>query len=89
MPGRCQAVFDTLGGADFIEGVPATGLPVFCCEAVVELRAVVGQQFNDLDRRGQLEPAQEVDAAFVCHVTVDVQEHPARGAVNGHEQIAA
>ena len=35
------------------------------------------------------EAAQEVDAAFVAHVTVDVQEHPARGAVNGHEQIAA
>ena len=89
MPGRCQAVFDAHGGADFIEGVLATGLPVLCCEAVGELRAVVGQQFNDLDRRGQLEPAQEVDAAFVCHVTVDMQEHPTRGAVDGHEQIAA
>lgn len=57
MPGRCQAVFDTHGGADFIKGVLATGLPVFCCEVVGELRAVVGQQFNDLDRRGPLEPA--------------------------------
>ena len=82
-------MFDAHGGADFIEGVLATGLPVLCCEAVGELRAVVGQQFNDLDRRGQLEPAQEVDAAFVCHVTVDMQEYPTRGAVDGHEQIAA
>ena len=83
------AVFDTHGGADFIEGVLATGLPVLCCEAVGELRTVVSQQFDDPDRRGQLEPAQEVDAAFVCHVTVDMQEHPTRGAVDGNEQIAA
>ena len=58
MPGRCQAVFDAHGGADFIEGVLATGLPVLCCEAVGELRTVVGQQFDDPGRRGQLEPAQ-------------------------------
>ena len=57
MPGRCQAVFHAHGGADFIECVLTPGLPVFCCEAVGELRAVVGQQFNDLNRRGQLEPA--------------------------------
>lgn len=89
MPGRCRAVFDALGGADFIEGVLATGLPVFCCEAVGELRTVVSQQFDDPDRRGQLEPAQEVDAAFIAHVTVDVQKDQARGAVNGHGLIAA
>jgi len=71
------------------EGVLAAALPVFCCEAVGELRTVVGQQFDDPDRRDQLEPAQEVDNAFVTRVTVDVQEHPARGAVNDHEQIAA
>lgn len=36
------------------------------------------------------EATQEADdAAFVAHVTVDVEEYPARGAVNGHEQIAA
>ena len=29
MPARGQAVFDANGGADFIEGVLATGLPVF------------------------------------------------------------
>jgi hypothetical protein len=51
-------VFDAHGGADFIEGVLATGLPVFCCEAVGELRTVVGWHFDDPDRRGQLEPAQ-------------------------------
>ena len=89
MPGWYQAVFDTHGGADCVEGVLATGLPVLCGEVVGEWRAVVGQQLNDPDRRCRLEPAQEVDAAFVCHVTVDMQEHPTRGAVDGHEQIAA
>lgn len=36
----------------------ATRLPAFCCEAVGELRTVVGQQFDDSGSRGQLEPAQ-------------------------------
>ena len=58
MPGLFQSVFDAHAGADFIECVLPTGLPVFCCEAVGELRAVVGRQFDDPDRRGQLEPAQ-------------------------------
>ena len=64
-----------------------TRLPEFFGETVGELRTIVSQRFGDPDRRGQLEPAQEVDAAFVAHVTVDVQEHPARGAVNGREQM--
>lgn len=89
MPGRRQAMFDAHVGANLIEGVLAAGLPVFCGESVGELRAVVGQQFDDLDWRGQLEPTQEINAAFVAHVTVDVQEYPASGAVNGHEQTAA
>ena len=36
MPGWYQAVFDTHGGADCIEGVLATGLPVLCGEVVGE-----------------------------------------------------
>lgn len=51
-------MFDAQANADFIECVLATGLPVFCGEAVGELRTVVGQQFDDPDRRAQLEPAQ-------------------------------
>jgi len=47
-------VFDAHGGADFVEGVLATGRPVFCGEAVGELRTVVGQKFDDPDRLGQL-----------------------------------
>jgi hypothetical protein len=51
-------VFDAHGGADLIEGVLTAGRPVLCGEAVGELRTVASQQFDDPDRRGQLEPAQ-------------------------------
>lgn len=71
MPGRCQAVFDTHGGADFIESVLATGLPVLCCEAVGKLRTVVGQQFDDPDPRGQLEPAQRSTLLLLARSTRD------------------
>jgi hypothetical protein len=77
MSWRGQAVFDTHGGADFIEGVLATGLFVFCREAVGELRTVVGQQFDDPDRRGQLEPSHEPAEAkvpFTCALY-----HPPQG----------
>jgi len=53
MPGRCQAVFNAHVGADFIEHVLATGLPVLCGEAVGELRTVVSQQFDDPRRRSR------------------------------------
>ena len=65
MPGRCRAVFDAHAGADFIEGEQATGLSVFWCEAVSELRTVGGQQFDDPDWRGQLEPTHEPAEAKV------------------------
>lgn len=89
MARRSQAVLDAHAGADLVEGAPAAGLLVLRREAVGELRAVVGQDLGDLDRRGQLETAQEVDAAVLGHVAVDLQEHPARGAVDGHKQVAA
>lgn len=36
-----------------------------------------------------LETAQEIDAAGVAHVMVNMQEDPARGAVDRHEHLAA
>lgn len=63
----------------------ATGLLVFHREPVGKLRAVVEQDFSDLDWRGALEAAQEVDAAAVGHIAIDVQKHPTRGAVDGHD----
>ena len=86
---QCQPVFHAYAGADRVEGVLAAGLLIFRREAVGELRAVVGQDLGDLDRRGEHEAAQEVDAAALAHAAIDVQEYPARGAGNSHEQVAA
>lgn len=86
---RYQAMLDGHAGTDFVEGMLATRLVVRGRDPVGELRTVVGQDFGDLNRRRQLEPAQKIDAAAVGHVAVDVQEHPARGAVNGYAEVAA
>lgn len=64
MPEKCQAVFDAYADVDFIEGVPATTLPAFGGDAIGGLRTVVGQQFDDPGRRGQLEPAQRSTLFF-------------------------
>lgn len=82
MTGRRQAVFDAHAGADFVEHMLAAGLLVFACEAVRELRAIVSEDLADFDGRSLLEAAQEIDAAGVAHVVIDVQEGPARGAVS-------
>ncbi|OMP13621.1 F0F1 ATP synthase alpha subunit [Corchorus olitorius] len=65
------------------------GLLVLGGETVGELRAVVGEDLADLDGRSQLQATQEIDAAFLCHVAVDVHEDPARSTVDGNEQVAA
>ena len=73
---------------DFIEHMLAAGRLVFRCKPVGKLRAVVGQDFGDFDWAGDLQPAQEIDTAAIGHIAIDVQKHPARGAVNGHKQVA-
>jgi hypothetical protein len=81
-------VLDINARTDFIECMLSTGRLVFHREPVGKLRAIVGQDFSDVDGRSDLQSPQEVDAAFVGHVAIDGQKHPARGAVNGHEQIS-
>jgi hypothetical protein len=76
------------GCASDVEGMLAAGFPVFGDETVGKLRAVVGQDLADLDGRSQLEPTQEIDAARLGHVAVDVHENPAGGTVDGDEKIA-
>lgn len=71
-----------------IEGMLAGRLLVFRSESVGKLRSVIGQYLGDLDGRGKLGPAQEINAAHVAHVSVSMQKDPAGGAVNGDEQIA-
>ena len=57
-------------------------------KAVGELAAIVGEQPDDGDRTGFFELDQEVGAA-VGLVGIDLHEDPARGAVDGDEQIMA
>ena len=67
----------------------AAGLLVFGSEAVRELGTIVCQDFADFDGRGQFESKQEIDAALVRHVAIDVHENPARCAINGDKQVTA
>jgi len=82
-------MLDSHACAGFIECVIAAGLLVFRGKAVSKLRAVVGQYFGNLDRRSLLQTAQEVYAALVRHVAIDVHEHPASSLINCHEQVAS
>lgn len=56
-------------------------------QPVGELFAVVGQNFLHLDRARLVQCIQERASGSGRLVAFDLNEHPARGAVNGHEQI--
>jgi hypothetical protein len=84
-----QAMLDLHASADFVKGVVAAGHLVFGGKAVSKLRAVIGQYSGDLDRRRELETAQEIDATAFSHVAVDVQENPALRTVDGDKRVAA
>lgn len=88
MARRRPAVLDLHASAGFVEGVVVAGLLVFGSRTIGKLRAVVGQDFGDLDRRRELQTAQEINAATFSHVAVDMQANPPRGAIDSHEQIA-
>lgn len=66
------------------------GFPVFAIfgKAVGELAAVIGKQFDDLDGAGSARLCQEIDTTAFSLVSIDVDEYPARGTVDGDEQIA-
>ena len=72
-------------------GNPVAGFRVFFLagKAVCKLAAIVGEQLDDGDRTGVVELDQEVGAAAVGLVGIDLHEDPARGAVDGDEQITA
>lgn len=86
---RRQAMLDFHAATCLVEGMIAAGLLVFGGEAVGKLRAVVGQYLGDLDRRCELQTAQEIDATTFSHIVVNMQKNPARRAVNGNKQVAA
>ena len=83
-----QAVFDAEQGTLAIERMLAGRLFRLASEAVGELAAIVGQQFDDLHRRGRVQAAQEVGATGLALIAIDPQEDPSRGAVDGDEQVA-
>ena len=88
MARRAQAMFDAQGDATHVEGVAARGDPVLAGETVRELAAVVGEHLLNSHRGGLLEATKKVGAAGLGLVAVDAKEHPARGPVDGHEQVA-
>ena len=75
--------------AQSVEHVRSAGLllPDGSREANGELAAVVGEQRDDLDWAGLLDPGEEIDTAAIGLVGVQIDEDPARGAVDGNEQI--
>ena len=88
VPGWAKAVLDAHRRAGHIEHMAARGRAGLAGEAVGELAAVVGQDVLDFHGCGALEAAQEVDAALLGLVAVAAHVDPARGAVDGHEQVA-
>lgn len=56
-------------------------------ETVVELPAVVGEDFADLDGRSQLNSMHETDATSLGHVAVDVHEGLAYSAIDSDKQL--
>lgn len=85
---RRQTVLDTHPSADFFKHMSTCGLLVLCCKTISELGAIVSQDFADFNWQRVLQPAQEIDAASVAHVVINVQEDPARGSVDGREEMA-
>lgn len=57
-------------------------------QPVGELLAVVGQNFLHLYRTSLVQSVQKRASGSGRLVALDLNEHPARGAVNGHKQIA-
>ena len=72
-------------------GNPLARFRVFflAAKTVGELAAIVGEQLDDGDRTGFVELDQEVGAAAVGLVGINLHEDPARGAVDGDEHVTA
>ncbi len=84
-----QPVLDAHAGAHLIELVLPRGLPGSRGkEAISELFAVVGEHLLDAHRAGLVHGVQKRLGAGRRLVLLDLHKHPARGPVDGHEQIA-
>ena len=84
-----QAVLNVQCLTQLVELVVARGLALSAGkQSVGELLAVVGQNFLHLDRASLVQSVQERASGSGRLVTLDLNKHPARGAVNGYKQIA-
>jgi len=89
VPGPDQPVLDAMLRTHAVEHVLACRralAPVH--EAVGELGPVVREHLLDLERRRGDQALQEPGGSFCPLVGVDLEEHPAGGAVDGHVQVA-
>lgn len=77
-------VLDAQRLATYIELVATIRLLLFAGEATRELTAVVSEQFDDLHGCSLLQTVQEVHATIRALIAIDVDKHPARGAVDSH-----
>ena len=84
-----QAMFNVQGLAQLIKLMVARGLALTTGKQPVgELLAVVGQDFLHLDRTSLVQGVQKRASSSGRLVALDLNEHPARGAVNSNKQIA-
>jgi hypothetical protein len=84
-----QAVFNAQGLTQLVKLMVARGLALTAGkQSVGELLAVVGQDLLHPDRTSLVQGVQKGASGSGRLVAIDLNEHPARGAFNGHEQIA-
>ena len=84
-----QAMFNVQGLAQLIKLMVARGLTLTAGKQPVgELLAVVGQDFLHLDWASFMQSVQKRASGSRRLMALDLNKHPARGAVNGHKQIA-
>ncbi len=84
-----QAMFNVQGLAQLIKLMVARGLALTAGKQPVgELLAVISQNFLHFDRTSIIQGVQKRASGSGPVVALYLNEHPARGTVNSHEQIA-
>lgn len=85
-----EPMLDAQRGAQLIEGVPPGGCALARGEeAISELLAVVGEDRADAQRAGLGQGGQEGTRRSCALGALELDEHPVRGSVDGHEQVAS
>lgn len=89
MLGTGEAVFDAECSAQLVELMPARRIAGTAGEQPIgELGAVVGEQCLELEGRGLGQRVEEAPGRCGRAVPLDGDEHPARCAIDGHEDVA-